>query len=243
MNIQQLRKRLAYTGATVVIGCLLGGCNTAKVTGERDISAAPAEKPVMIYVADFGLDAQNIQHQEGILSERPGPLGRVGNRLYGTESDPATRARQLVDLMASSLVKDLPKAGFNTRRLPPGAPFPLEGWLLQGVFTEVQEGNRLQRAMIGLGQGQTDLQVVVSMENLSKGSPKPLYEISTDANSGNKPGAAPVIAVNPYAAAARFVVSGQDLNRNVRNTASQIVAEISRRAQERKQNGAAAPGS
>jgi hypothetical protein len=114
---------------------------------------------------------------------------------------------------------------------------PVEGWLLQGVFTEVQEGNRLQRAMIGLGVGQTDLQVVVNMENLSKGPPKPFYEISTDANSGNKPGAAPVIALNPYAAAARFVVSGQDLNRNVVNTASQIAAEISRRAQERKQAG------
>jgi hypothetical protein len=46
-----------------------------------------------------------------------------------------------------------------------------------------------------------------------------------------------VIALNPYAAAARFVVSGQDLNRNVVNTASQIAAEISRRAQERKQAG------
>ena len=235
MNNKDYSKWLAQAVVVTLTGCLLVGCNTAKVTSERDLSAAPAAKPVIIYVADFGLDAQNIQHEDGVLSGRPGPLGRVSNRLYGTSTDPAARARQMVDLMANSLVRDLSDAGFNVRRLTPGAPMPLEGWLLQGVFTEVQEGNRLRRATIGLGEGQTDVQVVVSMDNLSKGPPKPLYEISTDANSGNKPGAAPVIALNPYAAAARFVMSGQDLNKNVRHTSSQIAAEISRRAEQRKQ--------
>ena len=228
--------KLAQAGVLVLAGCL-AGCNTATVTSQRDLAPAPAAKPEVIYVTDFELGAQNIQHQDGLLSGRPGPVGRVGNRLSGASSDPAARARQLVDLMANSLVKDLSSAGYNARRLQPGAPLPVEGWLLQGAFTEVQEGNRLRRAMIGLGEGQTDLQVVVSMENLSKGPPKPLYEISTDASSGNRPGAAPVIAVNPYAAAARFVMSGQDLNKNVRQTASQIAAEISRRAEQRKQSG------
>jgi Domain of unknown function (DUF4410) len=235
MNKPNFIAKRAQAAIAVLAVCLLAGCNTAKVTSERDLSPAPAAKPEIIYVADFALGARNIQHEEGVLSGRPGPLGRASNRLYGTSADPEARARQMVDLMANSLVKDLSGAGFNARRLPPGAPMPAEGWLLQGVFTEVQEGNRLRRAMIGLGEGQTDVQVVVSMENLSKGPPKPLYEISTDANSSNKPGTAPVIALNPYAAAARFVMSGQDLNKNVRHTASQITAEIARRAQERKQ--------
>jgi hypothetical protein len=237
MNARTFTTKLVHAGITTLTACLLGGCNTAKVTSQRDLAPPPTEKPVTIYVTDFELGASEIQHEEGVLSGRPGPLGRVGNRLYGTSSDPAARARQLVDLMANSLVSDLSSAGFKACRLAPGAPVPDDGWLLQGVFTEVQEGNRLQRAIIGLGQGQTDLQVVVSMENLAKGTPKPLYEISTDANSGNKPGAAPVIALNPYAAAARFVMSGQDLNKNVWNTASKIATEISLRAELRKQPG------
>jgi Domain of unknown function (DUF4410) len=237
MNTPKFKSKLLFAGMTGVAVCLLTACNTAKVTGEREIAPPPAEKPPMVYVADFALDAQNIQQEDGMLSGRPGPVGRISHRLYGTSADPAVRARQMVDLMADSLVKDLSHAGFNACRLQPSARMPAEGWLLQGVFTEVQEGNRLRRAMIGLGQGQTDVQVVVGMENLSKGPPKPLYEISTDASSGNKPGAAPVIALNPYAAAARFVISGQDLNKNVRQTASQIVAEISKRAEQRKQTG------
>jgi hypothetical protein len=235
MKNPKRKTRMAQAAVAMAAGCVFVGCNTAKVTSQRDLATVPAEKPAIIYVADFALGAENIQHEEGVLSGRPGPLGRVSNRLYGTSADPAARARQMVDLMANSLVKDLSNNGFNARRLTPDAPLPTDGWLLQGVFTEVQEGNRLRRAMIGLGEGQTDVQVVVNMENLSKGPPKPFYEISTDANSGNKPGAAPVIALNPYAAAARFVMSGQDLNKNVRHTASQIAAEISRRARERKE--------
>jgi hypothetical protein len=118
MNEPTFTRKLALAGAGVLAGCLLSACNTAKVTAQRDLSPAPAEKPTIIYVADFGLDAENIQHEEGILSERPGPLGRVGNSLYGTSSDPAVRASQLVNLMAKSLVKDLAHAGFNARRLP-----------------------------------------------------------------------------------------------------------------------------
>lgn len=234
MSLSKFNINLVRAGMAVLAGCLWSGCNTAKVTGGRDVAAVPTEKPAVIYVADFELGAQNIQHEDGVLSGRPGPIGRVGNRLSGASTDPAARARQLVDLMADSLVKDLSHAGFNARRLSPGAPLAAEGWLLEGAFVEVQEGNRLRRAMIGLGQGKTDLQVVVGMQDLSKGTPKPLYEITTDATSGKKPGAGAVVALNPYAAAVRFAMSGQDLNKNVKNTASQITEEISRRVQQRK---------
>lgn len=232
---QMTRKiNLIGLGVSIVAGWLFVGCNTAKVTSERDLSAVPAQRPAMIYVTDFELGAQNIQHEDGVLSGRPGPAGRLANRLYGTSSDPEARARQLVDLMANSLVKDLRAQDFKATRLPPGAPLPSDGWVLQGAFVQVQEGNRLRRAMIGFGDGATDIQVVVGMQNLSKGPPQSLFEITTDASSGNKPGAGATLALNPYAAAARFVMSGQDMNKNVRQTASEIAAEINRRAAQQK---------
>jgi hypothetical protein len=225
--------------ATASLGCLIAvaavcgfGCKTAKVTSEQELAPPVSAKPTVVYVADFELWAQNIQHQEGILSGRIGPVGRVGDRLYGNSSDPAARARQLVDLMANSLVKDLTKAGFNAVRLPPGAPFPTEGWLLRGVFTEVQEGNRLRRAMIGFGQGQTDIQVVANVQDLSHGPPKPLYEVATDATSADTPGAAPTLVLGPYGAAARFVVAGRDLDTNVKQTAAQIAERMAKRVQQ-----------
>ena len=133
--------------------------------------------------------------------------------------------------MSSSLIEELNQTGFNAVRLRPGAPLPSEGWLLRGVFTEVQEGNRLRRALIGFGTGQTDLQVVTGIDNLSQGPPKPLYEIDTHADSGKAPGAAPTIVLGPYGTAARYVMAGKDLDKNVKQTASKIAAEIASRVQ------------
>ncbi len=220
------------------MGCCLAlaavcalGCKTAKVTSERELAPTAAAKPPVVYIADFELWAQDIKHEEGVLSSRPGPVGRVGERLSRGSTDPATRARQLVDLMSNSLLKELKKAGFNVIRLPPTLPGPTDGWLLRGVFTEVQEGNRVRRAMIGFGEGQTDLQVVANLQDLSQGPPKPLYEVATDATSGDKPGAAPTLVLSPYGAAVRFVMSGKDLDKNVKQTAAQIAERVAQRVQ------------
>jgi hypothetical protein len=91
--------------------------------------------------------------------------------------------------------------------------------------------NRLRRALIGFGAGQTDLQVVTGIDNLSQGSPKPIYAIDTHADSGKTPGAAPTIVLGPYGAAARFVMAGKDPDKNVKQTASKITAGIARRVQ------------
>lgn len=216
----------------LALASLVGpGCQTANVTAEVDHAPPSMAKPAAVYVTDFELGVQTIKHEEGPLGERPGPAGRVGARLSGASADPAARAQALVDLMANSLVKELAKAGFAARRLPPGAQVPAQGWLLRGLFTEVQEGNRLRRAMIGMGQGQTDIQVVATLDDLAQGTPKPLYEIATDANSGSAPGGAPTLVLGPYGAAARFVMAGHDLEKNVKQTAAQIATRIAQRVQ------------
>jgi hypothetical protein len=213
---------------------LLLGCKSAKVTGEREYAPVTANKPAMVYVEDFDLDAGNIQQSGGVLSNRPGPLGRLGNRLYGTSDDPQAEAGKLVKLMSDSIVKDLNKAGFNTVRLAPGVPPPSDGWLVRGVFVTVQEGNRLRRAVIGFGSGATDLQVVTFVDDLSQGPPKPLYEMDTDAASGKSPGAAPFIKLSPYGIPVRFVMAKNDLDKNVKQTATQIANNVSQRVKQKK---------
>ncbi len=85
--------------------------------------------------------------------------------------------------------------------------------------------------MIGFGQGQTDVQVITAVDDLAKGQPKPLYEFATDASSGGAPGAAPTIVLGPYGAAARFVMAGQDLEKNVKQTAKEIAERLAARLQ------------
>jgi hypothetical protein len=226
--MSDLYTRMARAGLTLLATSLLAACQTAKVTGEHELAAAPAGKPAAVYVADFDLGAQNIQHEENRLEKHPALLGHIGKRLSGESADPATRARQLEDLMANSLVEDLHKAGFAAARLAPGEATSRTRWLVRGVFTEVQEGNRLRRAVIGFGQGATDLQVITKVDNLSLGQPRPFYEVETEASSGQGPGAGPTIALGPYGAAARFVMAGKDVDQNVKQTAAQIADHVTK---------------
>jgi hypothetical protein len=132
--------------------------------------------------------------------------------------------------MATSLANNLADKGVAVRRLKKSEQLPVNGWLVRGVFTEVQEGNQFRRAVIGFGAGQTALQVLVALDDLGQGTPKPMYELNTQADSGTLQGA--VITLNPYVAAARFALSGSDLDRNIKQTAVQIAEQVARRLKE-----------
>jgi Domain of unknown function (DUF4410) len=205
---------------------VLAACSTAKVTVSSATAVPPARRPAVIYVADFDLDAAAIKPEGGLLGARPailpqGPLGIIGRR------DPETERRHLIDLLSQSLVDDLTEAGFSALRVPAGAALPHEGWLVRGVVLEVDEGNRLRRAVIGFGAGETQLQLAVAIDDLAKGTPAPFYQVDTSAESRKVPGA--VVTLNPYVAAARFVLAKGDLDRNAKDSAREIAKTVAAR--------------
>lgn len=220
-----MRRRLGILFAGVIIA-LLAACGGAKVT-DTNAMAAPASAPTIVYVADFDLDANAVQQSgPGSLINRVRP-GIIGSGPLGVARTPQQQARDLIDLMANSIVDDLHKDGIAAERLAPGMPLPATGWLVRGVFVQVDAGNRLRRAAIGFGTGATDLQVVSSVDQLSASAPQPLYTVDTSAQSGKLPGAA--VTLNPYMAAARFVMAGKDLDRNAKDTAGKIADQVKTR--------------
>ncbi|SDI62800.1 DUF4410 domain-containing protein [Paraburkholderia phenazinium] len=184
-----------------------------------DPAPFPTPAPV-VYVADFDLDVANVKPDSGPGSR----LRRLGSALPSgplrQSKDPQTQAKEIVADMADDLIADLTKAGIDARRLPPGAALPATGWQVRGVFLSVDEGNRLQRAMVGFGAGQSNFQVAVSLDDLSNPTLPPLYENTEEGSSKDKPGA--FIKLNPYVIAAKFVMAGHDQKSTIKNTAQQI---------------------
>lgn len=170
--------------------------------------APPAGVPEIVCVTDFELDAGDITRQERLI-RRP-----------RMQEDPRAQAGKLVELLATSLVSELKSRSVPVMRLYPGAGAPERGWLVKGQFMEVDEGNRLRRAMIGFGAGATDMQIEVAVVNLASGSKEPFLIFGTDSKTGKGPGA--VVAMNPYVAAAKFVMSKRASEKDVRKTARQI---------------------
>ncbi len=187
-------------------------------------TAAPHKlaKNTKIWVSDFELDAGDVKTDNGgIVGEvRPGILERPRKR---REQDPEVQAKKIVDLMTKSIVEDLQKSGYNAERLLPGAASPNAGAWVHGVFTELDEGNRRRRAIVGFGSGEAKMDLYVTLTDLAAPQ-RPLYEAADKENSGKKLGA--VITMNPYVAAATFVMEKQATDKTVKKTATDISKEV-----------------
>ena len=212
--------------ALLVLSC--GGAAAQSIERRDGMTPAPSNVSV-IYVTDFELDAEAVKPQSGLL---PGPLGQVLRGGPSALKSPAERAHYLVDLMAKTLTNSLINEGINARRLAKGEPRPAVGWVVRGTFTHVDQGNRFERAAIGLGAGKTELTVIVAVDNLKAGTPTPMNDIVSGAHSSKMLGAAPgaIIRFNPAAVAAKFALSGIDLERNVVKTATNIATELAKEA-------------
>ena len=201
---------------------ILGGI---EVKDEVVTRSLPAALPKLVYVTDFALDAEKNTADEGVRGVLPGPLGRRLPRVL-PKTDAAEKARQIVETMAESLVQHLKAKGVQAQRLRnPIGVLPLEGWLVQGAFTVVDQGNRLKRAAIGFGQGATHMDVQVGISDLASAEPRAAFAVfGTTKDPSLIPGA--VVTKNPYVAAAKFVLEKNAGERDVQKTAAQIADEI-----------------
>ena len=172
---------------------------------------------------DFLFDSQNLKPDEGLLGRREGPVGRLLRGLKPSE-DPAAKARELVTLLSNTIVAELNNAGIRASRLEPGAVTPQDGLLVGGEFLEVDEGNRMRRAMVGFGAGSEEIKVQVEVYDLAKDPNSPFLVYGAGEEGRKGPGA--VAFRNPYAAAARYVLSRKATEKDVVKLGNQIAADL-----------------
>ncbi|MEA5113851.1 MAG: DUF4410 domain-containing protein [Geobacteraceae bacterium] len=217
--------------AVLAISSIFAAVSTAgeiakKITGEVKVQSRvdearqPSSAPSVIYVQDFDLGYDTTQ-----AAEKKGPpvIGRVMSRVT-QRNDPRQKAAKLVELMSGSLVKGFTEQKIDARRCIPGAPIPSGGWLIRGVFTEVDQGKRVVRAAIGFGAGATAMELYVSVSDLAENPDAPFIIFGTEKDPNRIPGA--VVTMNPYVAAAKFVMEKNASERDVKKTAKEIVSTI-----------------
>jgi Domain of unknown function (DUF4410) len=101
------------------------------------------------------------------------------------QKDPAVQAKKMVDLMATDIVNDLKKANYKAQRLSATDTRPTSGAWVHGVFTELDQGNRIHRAVIGFGAGEAKMDLYVTMNDLAHPD-KPLYTAAESETSDKK---------------------------------------------------------
>lgn len=198
--------------------------------------------PSQIYVADFLTADTEVKkqgrglfgHQGGILGGNGilggggegggifgghGPLSGDG-MLNGGQPTP----EDLVPVVRNAIIEGFNKAKVPTAYFDAEGDFPSSGWLVEGDFTSVDNGNRVKRAVIGFGVGASDVQISVAVSDLGRDPRKPFLLFAQGRTSGNMPGG--ILLLNPYMMAAKFVLSKNATSKDAKKLGGEIAKAI-----------------
>lgn len=220
--------RFLIAGVAIGLAPWLVGCqsrspaSTASTKGPA-AGATLVARPRPVVVRDFAFDASQMREDQGLLPGRTGPVGRVLGEVRPRET-PSQKAARLSGLLSETIAKELAAMKIPAERETAGSPLPADGLLVGGQFMQVDEGNRLKRAVVGFGAGSTELLVQVAVYDLTQGRDQPVLVYGT--GTGSKPTPGGVILMNPYAMAARYVLSRDATEKDIRNLGRQIAKDL-----------------
>ena len=260
----QLPTRAAHSFLAFVRGLLpltlvaaLAGCSGTP-GAKPTVTASPApggpgtpSAPSVIYVTDFYLPPAMIQRSPTLPEQvgmGGGPVSRLRQDVRTLRGDdPETKAKKLVQVLGETITRTLNQAGYRAEYrpnstglraefFPADAKLPTEGWLVGGWFERVQEGNRVEEAAIGFGTGSGQVAIEVAVSDLAGSPRQPFLFLGSENAHRRMPGG--LVAMNPYAMAAKFVLTRGETERDVKAMGTAIGKAL---VSYLKQNPAAKP--
>jgi hypothetical protein len=221
--------RSGFFSGLCVLMMISSGCGNAKVSNETSMGA-PTTKPQTVYVGNFDLGEALIQTDPGTLTGRPRFLSL--SVLHGNE-DPAQQIAALQELLESDIVKDLNEAGMPAERLDVSGARPTQGWLVTGEFLDLQEGNRVQRAVIGFGVGSSDAKLYVTLADVAHPEGQNLLNFNGESTGDQTPGGS-ITAVadhSPWGMVAKYAIDRDASEKDISKIAQAVSDEIVKFAQ------------
>jgi len=183
--------RRIHTVTTLAALAAIAGCTSVQT--EQAYTGPTLPKPDMIVVYDFAVSPDEVQLGSGLIAD-------VQQSMSGTpRTEQEQKAGHMVaDAFARHLVAEIQDLGLPAQRVAAGTT-PAEGSVsVDGQFVSIDEGNRAERMVIGLGAGRSDVRVHVQVYDGAPGG-TPLEQLEVDADSGRKPGAAEMLGVGAVA--------------------------------------------
>jgi len=166
--------------AFLIIG-MASACATTDVRTVRTDISGPLPMPDRVLVYDFAVSPEQVRLDRG-LSARAAAAAEGASR---TEQEIAT-GRKVASALSEHLVKEIRNLGLDAERAAGPRQQRNNDLAIEGHFLSIDEGNRTERTVIGLGAGRTDVraEVLVYQNGLL------VEQLEADAKSGAKPGMA-----------------------------------------------------
>jgi Domain of unknown function (DUF4410) len=185
----------------------------------------PLPKPTKILVYDFAIDTSKVQADKS-QEIRPRHM------LTGDEN-PEAVAKRASAKFSTELIAKLMKTGIPVEHAAADAAVTDNTLSVQGAFTSLRQGDKAERATVGMGTGSADVQAKVDVQLKTPASaPVLLSEFQTDTKPAENMGAAiPAAAgLDPAAVAVKAKVGDRKktLEAYASKTADAMAAEITK---------------
>ena len=173
----------------LLIGLLGAACATTVVQPGSEYSGTGfLERPDRILVYDFAVTTDEVKENRGLFQSKLNEFEGITTRDH--EQDIAAEVRTVA---AEELVEGIQKLGLPAERAAANVLMPPRTLGIVGQFVDVDEGSRLQRMVIGFGQGKSRVDIRVQVyghglirDDLKKkeGAPVKVLAFETHADSG-----------------------------------------------------------
>jgi len=205
MSMNFAQSRLVW----LLFAIALGGCAGATVSNQTQSLPITNTPPSQIVVYPFATNPSEVTLNQGMFQRAYSSMS--GENTGGQQQQIADDAAQNVCLeVVSALNQKGYKAVCQQRGVPPADANAL---VVDGQFTDISEGNRLRRLVIGFGAGASTLDANVYVyQTTSAVGRHEVLSFTTHADSGKMPG---VIATGPAGAAAGGSTAAATLGANV----------------------------
>jgi len=180
-----LKKSLRRIGLLCLV--VLTGCAGATVSQETESAPVTNAPPTRIVVYPFATNPDEVTLNSSIFQREYRDIS--GANVDDQQAQIASLTAQNVCL---AVVNSLAKKGYNALCQKRGIP-PASGNVLvvDGEFTDINEGNRLRRMVIGFGAGASVLDTNVYVYQPAPGGGQhQVLNFNTHADSGEMPGVA-----------------------------------------------------
>jgi hypothetical protein len=194
--------RLLY----VLCALVLAGCASAAVTQQAQRQPADYDRPAQVVVYPFAADPADVTLNQSVIQKAY--RGATGDNENAAQLQ---IARDTAQAICDQVVSDLKGNGYNAVCVQRGT-YVAGGNILivDGALTNISEGNRLRRLVIGFGTGSSTLDSNVSMYQRIGGNLNQVLAFSTHADSGKMPGAAVMAPVGVAAGGGAAAVVGMN---------------------------------
>ena len=163
----------------------VSACSAAKVADQTQTAPTTARRPNQIVIYPFAASPADVTLNQSIVQR--------AYRDVSGEDQSASQQRLAADTaskLCMSVASNLTAKGYQAVCLQRGTPAADNSLIVDGEFTDISEGNRLRRLVVGLGAGASSLDTSVHIYQRIDSASQPLTDFNTHADSGKMPGAA-----------------------------------------------------